>query len=169
MFRHSALARLITNFLLFQACWFLAFFYQQQALLLMLVGCFLLFLTLSNRIRQVYLLLLCLPLGIALEAVAIYLGLIIHPHQMLPLWLVLLWIALIFTFDSSLKALLTLPWKLGALILGGLAPLSYIFASNFGVFEIGVPLHQFYPAFGSLWLVCTLFIIIIYDWLFAKS
>ncbi|WP_105169577.1 DUF2878 family protein [Pseudoalteromonas sp. T1lg23B] len=169
MFRHNALARLITNFILFQACWFLAFFYQGQALVMMLVVCLLLLLTLTNKVRQIYLLLLCLPLGVALELVAVYSGLIIHPHQMLPLWLVVLWGALILTFDSSLKALLTLPWKLGAVILGGLAPLSYVFASNFGVFEIGVPLYRFYPTFGALWLVCTLFIIIIYDWLFAKS
>ncbi|MCF6434384.1 DUF2878 family protein [Pseudoalteromonas sp. MMG022] len=169
MYRHSAVARLITNFALFQACWFCALLYQGQALWLMLFLCLLLLLTLSNKVKQLYLLLSCLPLAIILETSAIGMGLIVHPQQTLPLWLVVLWGGLILTFDSSLRAIFTLPRRLGAVVLGVLAPLSYIFAGNFGVFKIGVPVEQFYPTFGVLWLVCTLFMIIIYDWLFAKS
>ncbi|MBD1584054.1 DUF2878 family protein [Pseudoalteromonas sp. S16_S37] len=165
----SASTRLITNFVLFQACWLLAFLYQGKAALPMLVLCLLLLLTHKNYVKQLALLSLTLPLGIGIEYFSIYSGLIAHPERSIPIWLVILWIAFILTFDSSLRAIITLPHYLGVAVIALVAPASYLAAANFGVFDILVPIVQFYVTFSASWLACTLFFIIIYDWLFTKS
>ncbi|WP_152087660.1 DUF2878 domain-containing protein [Pseudoalteromonas sp. A25] len=168
MFQHTVPIRLITNFALFQACWLLALFYQANALWLMCIVCVLLLITNHSFKKQCLLLVLALPAGLSVELVAIYTGMIQHPENALPSWLVVLWIAFILTFDSSLKGILSLPRYLGAIVVAAFAPASYIAAANFGVFEIMVSTSQFYAVFGTAWLACTLFFIIIYDWLFTK-
>ncbi|NOU50315.1 DUF2878 domain-containing protein [Pseudoalteromonas sp. JBTF-M23] len=169
MFLLPASIRLIINFLLFQACWMLAFLYQGEATWAMLILCLLLLFTHKKYCKQLTLLALSLPLGIGIEYLSVYSGLIAHPEGTVPFWLMILWMAFILTFDSSLKAIITLPNRLGTAVIGLFAPASYLAAANFGVFDILVPIIQFYVTFSVLWLVCTLFFIIIYDWLFTKS
>jgi hypothetical protein len=160
---------LIINFGLFQACWFLALFYQHQATWAMAVICTGLLLTHHNIKQQLTLVLACLPIGIVVEIVAIQGNLIRHVDDSVPIWLGVLWVALILTFDSSLRKIITLPKRAGALVFGAFAPLSYIAGDKFGVFEIIPSMYEFYFVFSIIWLACTLFIIMIYDCIFVKS
>ncbi|CAH9065235.1 hypothetical protein PSECIP111951_03592 [Pseudoalteromonas holothuriae] len=168
MYRHAATIRLVINFALFQLCWLLAFFFQAQAVWAMLLICIALFFSHEKYLKQLLLLAACLPIGIGLEVFASYSSLIVHPHGTVPSWLIILWIAFILTFDSSLKRLFALPKYLGSVVFALFAPISYITAANFGIFDIIMPIETFYLAFSMLWLICTLFIIRIYDWLLIK-
>lgn len=92
----------ITNFLLFQACWFCSAFlngYADSITPLLLIVHFIL--TPSPR-KDAYLLLL-LPIGLMVDAFQIYAGLFSVGSDFLPIWLVVLWSMFIVSFNHSLK------------------------------------------------------------------
>lgn len=154
--------RLITNIILFQSVWWLAFVFQHQALLPM-VGIIALMLYLSDCKKRDALLLLTLPLAIFLEWVATQLSLLSFGSESMsvPLWLIALWAALLLTINHSLAFLSRIKpiWCLLACFV--LAPPSYLGAARFEVISIDTDVVTFYLAYGLMWALTFTGIILI--------
>ncbi|MEJ6474684.1 DUF2878 domain-containing protein [Pseudoalteromonas piscicida] len=144
----------ITNALLFQSAWFAALFFQAQALWFMLLCCALMVVGHSNRQLNVVLALCGSVIGMSVEFAAVKIGLLSYQGvETLPLWLWVLWIALILTVNHALQKLLTLKSPLLLITFLVCAPPSYLGAANFDVVSISQPWYVFWPLFGALWSI----------------
>ncbi|ASD69248.1 DUF2878 family protein [Pseudoalteromonas piscicida] len=144
----------ITNALIFQSIWFAALFFQADALWYMLIGCLVMLAGHQNIRLNLVLALVGSIIGIGIEFIAVKTQLINYQgSELLPLWLWVLWIALVLTINNALSKLLTLKAPLLLLIFLVCAPPSYLGAANFGVVSISNPWYVFWPTFGALWSV----------------
>ncbi|MEM0515820.1 DUF2878 domain-containing protein [Pseudoalteromonas sp. YIC-827] len=150
----------ITNFLLFQTCWWAAFYAQQRALPVMVL-CLLIMLWLSSERRRDFYLCITLVLAFVCEALAQRFGLLQFADATVPVWLLLLWLALILTINHSLAFIKRLPWWQCLLLCWLCAPSSYITAAHFEIFALGVSWWQFYLLYGGLWAVTFTLMIVI--------
>ncbi|MFY8274803.1 DUF2878 domain-containing protein [Pseudoalteromonas sp. SSDWG2] len=152
--------RLIINFLLFQSSWWAAFFFQNDALIVM-VGIALVMLMLSHKRRLDALLCGTFILGCVLELVANHLGLLHFDSPLLPLWLAALWVSLILTINHSLDFINSLKtWQCFALC-WLVAPLSYLGAARYEVIQVSAPWWSFYLFYGFLWALTFSVIVVI--------
>ncbi|MEO2268555.1 DUF2878 domain-containing protein [Pseudoalteromonas pernae] len=142
--------RLVTNFVLFQSSWWAAFFFQNNAVPVMLALAAIMFWMSQVRKIDLY---LCATVVIAcaLEIAANQLGLMSFSTPLLPLWLCILWLCLLLTINQSLRFINSLSfWQCFALCWVA-APFSYLGAAKFGVLTINYPWWQFYLIYGAMW------------------
>ncbi|TMN35557.1 DUF2878 family protein [Pseudoalteromonas sp. S2755] len=150
----SVLKHWITNALLFQSIWFAALFFQADALWFMLVGCLVMLAGHQNKRLNLVLALVGSTIGMGIELIAVKTQLISYQgSELLPLWLWVLWIALVLTVNNALSKLLTLKAPILLVVFLVCAPPSYLGAANFDVVSISMPWYIFWPAFGALWSV----------------
>ena len=151
----------LINFVLFQAVWFLSLLLEGQSLLFS-AGIIVLMFYLSKQKKQDALLLLkALPIALLLEYIAVELGLLSFKVDPFPIWLVLLWAALLLSLNTSMHFLSRLRlWQVFVFCLI-FAPASYWAGARFNVINLGLPLWQFWVAYGVIWSAAFTFIVFI--------
>ncbi|MBE0348720.1 DUF2878 domain-containing protein [Pseudoalteromonas peptidolytica] len=160
----------ITNALIFQSVWFAALFFQSQALWFMTAGCVIMLLGHSNRRLNMILALAGSVIGVLVEYTAVESNLMSYQGEaIIPLWLWVLWIALLLTLNKALAKLLTLPMPVQILLFAVCAPPSYLGAANFDVLTIHQPWYVFWPTFGAMWSVGFYIIICINRFLLGTN
>ncbi|WP_440056476.1 DUF2878 domain-containing protein (plasmid) [Pseudoalteromonas sp. T1lg65] len=150
----TVLKHWITNALVFQLIWFSAFFLQSDALPIMIAGCAFMLWSHQNRRLNGLLMVLGAAIGITTEYLATQLGLLSYSgEQLIPLWLLVLWMALVLTINNALSRLLHLKaWVLIPLF-AICAPPSYFAAAQNDILEVHVNWVQFWFMYGLLWAV----------------
>ncbi|KAF7773004.1 hypothetical protein PMAN_b0660 [Pseudoalteromonas marina] len=151
----------LINFVLFQAVWFLSLLLEGQSLLFS-AGIIVLMFYLSKQKKQDALLLLkALPIALLLEYIAVELGLLSFKVDPFPIWLVLLWAALLLSLNTSMHFLSRLRlWQVFVVCLI-FSPASYWAGARFNVINLGLPLWQFWVAYGVIWSAAFTFIVFI--------
>ncbi|MCG7544166.1 DUF2878 domain-containing protein [Pseudoalteromonas sp. MM17-2] len=152
--------RLATNFILFQSCWWAAFFWQNDALPMM-AALIVMMLALSEKRKQDILLLASLPIALLLETSAAQFALLQFEGAWIPWWLVLLWVSLLLTINHSLRFITRLPLWQCFFLCWVCAPFSYLGAARFEVLSTPLPWWQFYLVYGLLWASAFTVIIVI--------
>ena len=90
--------------------------------------------------------------GYSHEYLAIQAGLYSYQDaNIIPMWLVVLWFALVLTINQALSRLLSLKPLLLFIIFWLCAPPSYLAAAKVGVIELQLPWWQFWLSFGAIW------------------
>ncbi len=108
----------------------------------------------QNKRLNLVLALVGSAIGMGIELIAVKTQLINYQgSELLPLWLWVLWIALVLTINNALSKLLTLKAPILLVVFLVCAPPSYLGAANFDVVSISMPWYIFWPAFGALWSV----------------
>jgi hypothetical protein len=154
----------ITNAIVFQSVWFLAFFYQYQALPWMILGCAFMLAGHTHKRLNLILAISGAGVGIAAEYLAIQAGLYNYQDaNIIPVWLVVLWLALVLTINQALSRLLSLKPLLLFIIFWLCAPPSYLAAAQVGVIELQLSWWQFWLSFGAIWSTGFLLIVKIND------
>ena len=100
--------RSITNFVLFQAVWFLSLLLEADSLIFSGLIIVLMFLLSKQKKQDSLLLIKALPLALLLEFIAVKLGLLEFKVYPFPLWLVFLWAALLLSLNTTC----ILKWKM---------------------------------------------------------
>lgn len=113
----------------FQALWFSAILGKNQWLLLGLVLIVLNLFSSPQRRSDIKLIPLAL-VGLVGDAILTYVGLFQFDHT--PLWLVLIWLGFVFTFNHSMAWLQRIDWPLQAAIGGVAGTLSYLAGERLG-------------------------------------
>lgn len=92
-----------------------------------------------------------LPLALLTEFIAVKLGLLEFKVYPFPIWLALLWSALLLSLNSSMHFLSKLNfWQIYVVCLL-FAPASYWAGARFDVIKLGLALWQFWFVYGLLW------------------
>ena len=143
--------RSITNFVLFQAVWFLSLLLEADSLLFSGLIIVLMFWLSKQKKQDSLLLIKALPLALLLEFIAVKLGLLEFKIYPFPLWLVFLWAALLLSLNTSMVFLSKLKLWQAFLVCMTFAPASYWAGARFEVISLGLPLWQFWLAYGALW------------------
>ena len=94
--------RSVTNFVLFQAVWFLSLLLEARSLLFSGLIIVLMFWLSKQKKQDTLLLIKALPLALLLEFIAVKLGLLEFEVYPFPLWLVFLWAALLLSLNTSM-------------------------------------------------------------------
>lgn len=94
-----------------------------------------------------------LIIALSFEYFMVYLGLLTFNSTPFPLWLVLLWCALLLCLNTSMHFLNRLPWYLSVLLCAVFAPASYLAGARFEVLVIPLPIWQFWLIYGLAWSV----------------
>ncbi|MBQ4835105.1 DUF2878 family protein [Pseudoalteromonas luteoviolacea] len=149
MKKHSV----IINFALFQFAWFSVFFLQSDALLPVGIAIALMFCSSPYKSQDTKFVFIGLWVGLSIELVAVSVNVIDYGDDMLPVWLVLLWLALLFSFRESLSKLFHLPIKYRAPIVWLCTPASYYAGSKAGILSTLEPLWLFWVIYGAIWLI----------------
>lgn len=135
---HSQLSKKVVNFVWFQTIWFIAIFYQNQFLSLIIILLVLHFVFSSCRLNDLVLVLAIACYGTAVDGMLRYWGFFVfspEPSWFVPLWLVALWSAFGLMLRNSLGYLFGR--YLIAAILGAISgPLSYFAGVNAGAVVI---------------------------------
>lgn len=151
----------LINFVLFQAVWFLSLLLEGQSLLFSAVIIGLMFYLSKQKKQDGLLLLKALPIALLLEYITVELGLLSFKVDPFPIWLVLLWAALILSLNTSMHFLSRLRlWQVFVVCLI-FAPASYWAGARFNVINLGLPLWQFWVAYGVIWSAAFTFIVFI--------
>ncbi|MCF6439675.1 DUF2878 domain-containing protein [Pseudoalteromonas luteoviolacea] len=143
----------VTNFVLFQLAWFGVFFLKEESIPVVLMTIALMFALSPAKARDVKFVLVGLSFGMAIEVVAVTLGVIDYGPALIPLWLFLLWLALLFSFRESLNRLFHLPLKYRVPIVWLCTPGSYYAGSKAGILSTLEPLWVFWIVYGAIWFV----------------
>lgn len=141
------------NFVLFQLAWFSVFFLKEDALFPVAATIALMFLFSAHKGRDGKFVVAGLSVGLAIEIIAVTVGVISYGTALIPVWLVLLWVALLFSFRESLNKLFHLPIKFRAPIVWLCTPGSYYAGSKAGVLSTVEPLWLFWIIYGAIWFV----------------
>ncbi|MBG9991081.1 DUF2878 domain-containing protein [Pseudoalteromonas sp. NZS37] len=152
--------RSVTNFVLFQAVWFLSLLLEANSLLFSGLIIVLMFCLSKQKKQDSLLLIKALPLALLLEFIAVKLGLLEFKVYPFPLWLVFLWAALLLSLNTSMVFLSKLKLWQAFLVCMAFAPASYWAGARFGVISLGLPLWQFWLVYGALW--STVFTVILF-------
>jgi hypothetical protein len=147
----------IVNIFVFQAAWFSAAILRDQAFWIMIPLLVLHFYFSPCKRDDLKLILLLLPLGMVVELILILTELVRYSSALvLPIWMVLLWLHLILSFNHSLKWLQTTYGGL-VFVMGGVAgACSYAAASNFGAMQIASPRIYNLIVIALMWSVIVL-------------
>jgi hypothetical protein len=144
------LHRLI-NFALFQAVWFLSLLLESGSILFSSLIILLMVYLSKQKKHDVILVLSTLPLALLAELLAVQLGLLTFNSDPIPVWLSLLWVALLLCINTSMVLLSKLKLWLVFVVCCAFAPASYWAGARFEVLGIGVPLAWFWLCYGALW------------------
>ncbi|KZN39150.1 DUF2878 domain-containing protein [Pseudoalteromonas luteoviolacea] len=141
----------VINFALFQAAWFAVFFLQEQGMLVVALAISCMVALSPDKKNDCRFVLIGLVVAVSIEAVASGLGIIRYEGGWIPVWLIFLWAALLFSFRESLAKLfvLTLPTRLLLVWLG--APGSYYAGQQVGLLLTIEPVWLFWVSYGGLW------------------
>lgn len=140
----------IINAALFQLCWWSAALFTEYAVWIM-SAVLVIHLMLSPRKRDDLKLLPIALVGIVCDQLLIAVDVISVNQSFIPVWLVLLWVILAWSFNHSLVWLRLLkPWQLS--ITGGiLGSVSYLAAINLGAISTSLSLTNFMIIDAILW------------------
>ncbi|MBQ4810653.1 hypothetical protein A7985_09410 [Pseudoalteromonas luteoviolacea] len=141
----------IINFVLFQSAWFAVFFLKHQSIPVLLLVIGIMAVVSPNKKRDVPFVICGLGIGILVELIATSINVIQYIKDPIPIWLVLLWCALLFSFRESLSKLFTLPIKLRLLLVWLGAPASYYAGQQAGLLNTIEPVWAFWLVYGGLW------------------
>ncbi|MBQ4833421.1 DUF2878 domain-containing protein [Pseudoalteromonas sp. MMG010] len=141
----------VINFCLFQAVWFTTLLLEEHAIFISCTVILIMFYLSKQKTQDIILLITALPLAIGLELLSVYFNLITFKTSFIPLWLVLLWAALLLCINSSMALVTRIKPPNAFIICMLFAPLSYLGAANFGAFTLSVATWQFYLVYGFLW------------------
>jgi hypothetical protein len=151
----------LINFVLFQAVWFLSLLLEGKSLLFSAIVIVLMFYLSKQKKQDALLLLKALPIALLLEYISVELGLLAFKVDPFPLWLVFLWAALLLSLNTSMHFLSRLKfWQVFVVCLV-FAPASYWAGARFNVIDLGLPLWQFWLAYGAMWSAAFTFIVLI--------
>ena len=144
----------LANAILFQACWFAAILIGWQAALLPLVVLALHGLVAEAGQHAYARLLLLACLGIGVDSALMYFGVYRFPavnglfHPLVPVWLMLIWLAFSLTLCSSLSWLKR--WPMHFIVACGIfGPVSYAAGKRLHVIDFDL---AFLPLISLLWL-----------------
>jgi hypothetical protein len=151
----------IINFLLFQACWFCAAFYTEQAALWMLVIVALHFWLSPSRRGDLKVLML-VSVGVFADSLHLNLGTFTVQHSLFPLWLALLWCMFILTLNHSLQWLIYKPLWLIALFGGVGGASSYIGGIKAGALQSTLPIEWLAAILFAAWALLFPLIVMLY-------
>ncbi|AQP98513.1 hypothetical protein B0W48_01125 [Pseudoalteromonas aliena] len=141
----------LINFALFQAVWFLSLLLEANSLIFSGLIVILMFFLSKQKKQDTLLLIKALPLALLLEFIAVKVGLLEFKVYPFPLWLIFLWTALLLSLNTSMFFLSKLKLWQAFLVCLIFAPASYWAGARFGVISFGLPLWQFWLAYGLLW------------------
>ncbi|WP_158278872.1 DUF2878 domain-containing protein [Leucothrix arctica] len=147
----------IANIFVFQAAWFSAALLRDQAFWIMVPLLALHFYFTTSRRADLKLVLFLLPLGLLVEMGLILSELVWYESALtLPVWMVLLWVHLIISFNHSLRWLEKVPW-IAVAVLGGISgATSYVAGSNFGAMYMAPPEINTLGILAVLWALLIL-------------
>ncbi|MDQ9089985.1 DUF2878 domain-containing protein [Pseudoalteromonas haloplanktis] len=149
----------VINFALFQSVWFMALFLENSANFLIAAVLILMLWLSKQRKQDSLLLLLGLSIALCFEYIMVQFDLLGFKSNPYPIWLVLLWSALLLTVNTSMQFLTRLPWYLSCVLCTVFAPASYWAGARFEVITIAQPLWFFWLVYGLSWaLMFTLII-----------
>ncbi len=147
--------------MLFQTVWFLSLFFEAQSVLYTSVIVVLMFALSKQRKLDALLLVKALPIALLCEYLATELNLLEFKVSPFPLWLVLLWAALILCLNTSMAFITNLKVWQAYLVCLAFAPISYYSGAQFGVLDIYTPVWAFWLLYGALWAAAFSLILII--------
>ncbi|GGD66311.1 DUF2878 domain-containing protein [Lacimicrobium alkaliphilum] len=143
------------NLIWFQVFWFTAVIGQHQAVLPLILMLAIHFLLLSQRSKELLLIILCAPLGIATDSLLHYFSVFEFTQLsggLIPFWLMGLWIAFSATLRHGMAFFLPRPFL--AAICGAVAgPLSYFAGQRLGAVDFGLPLLTTLLLLAVLWAI----------------
>ncbi|EWH09404.1 hypothetical protein DS2_12749 [Catenovulum agarivorans DS-2] len=144
----------LVNLVLFQLCWLLAAFYQQQATWVMLLVVAIHFVL--SPIKKLDLKVLPLAfVGIVLDQVFTFFDVLIFANSpaVLPVWLMLLWVSFSWCLNHSLNWLIHIPIAYVMLLGAIFGPISYFGGLSLGTFETGTSQALFVTIYSLAWAV----------------
>ncbi|MCK8124152.1 DUF2878 domain-containing protein [Pseudoalteromonas sp. 2CM39R] len=145
------ISRSIINFALFQGVWFMALLLEHNSLIPALVVVALMIYLSKQREQDSWLLLCGLPLALGYEWLASSLNLLAFKVTPFPLWLAVLWAALLLTINTSMQFLQKLPWYIAWGVCALFAPASYYAGMRFEVLNTELVVWQFWLVYGLGW------------------
>ncbi|MCQ8880345.1 DUF2878 domain-containing protein [Pseudoalteromonas shioyasakiensis] len=151
--------RSIINFALFQGVWFMALLLEHNSLIPALAVVAVMIFLSTQRRQDIWLILCGLPLALGYEWLASSFNLLAFKESPFPLWLAVLWTALLLTINTSMKFLQKLPWYIGWGVCALFAPASYYAGMRFEVLNTQFAIWQFWLIYGLGW--ASMFMIII--------
>ncbi|AZN34411.1 DUF2878 domain-containing protein [Pseudoalteromonas agarivorans] len=152
---------LIINFVLFQTVWFLSLFLEAQSVLYTSGIVVLMFVLSKQHKLDALLLVKALPIALLCEYLAVQLNLLEFKVSPFPLWLALLWAALLLCLNTSMAFITNLKLWQAYLVCLAFAPISYYSGAQFGVLSIYSPVWAFWLLYGALWAAAFTLILII--------
>lgn len=114
----------------------------------------------KQRKQDLLLLLLGLSIALGFEYIMVQFGFLEFKSNPFPIWLVLLWSALLLTVNTSMQFLIRLPWYLSVIVCAIFAPASYWAGVRFEVISVIQPLWFFWLVYGLSWALmfnCIIF------------
>ena len=148
-----------TNFIWFQAIWWLVILYQNNAVWFVCVLITVWLWLSPKRLADLKLMFILFVMGTAIDSVLTHVGVFIFEEKRslvafwpIPVWLSLLWCAFAGTVYHSMVAFQGRV-ALSALAGGIFAPLSYIAGANLGAVELGESILVTYLVVGIIWSI----------------
>lgn len=142
--------RAVFNFLWFKVFWVVAIVYQQEAILLGLLGVY--FATLRPLTTHLNHYLLFAAIGVAIDYILYQQQIFVFDTPGFPLWLALLWLAFATTIKAFLSFLQT-RLVLAALLGMCAGPISYYFAMQLNAVSFSYPLTYTLTILAITWAV----------------
>ncbi len=145
----------LTNVLLFQGVWLGAALLRDDALLILISLIVVHFWLSPNRRHDLWCVLLLTPLGIAVDTLPSLTGVVSFnsTFTVMPVWMMLLWVALVFSLNHSLSWLhnLAIYWQASLGALAGAS--SYLAAERLGALSFSVSSQQAFALYALIWLL----------------
>ena len=150
----------VINFALFQAVWFLSLLLESSSVVFSSAIIALMFYLSKQKKHDALLVLVALPLALLSEFIAVKSGLLEFKVSPFPVWLALLWFALLLSINTSMRFLISLKlWQVFIICLV-FSPASYWAGARFEVLNLGLPLLEFWLVYGALWAAVFTLIIL---------
>lgn len=147
--------------MLFQTVWFLSLFLEAESVLYTSVIVVLMFVLSKQHKHDALLLAKALPIALLCEYTAVQLNLLEFKVSPFPLWLALLWAALLLCINTSMAFITKLKCWQAYLVCLAFAPISYYSGAQFGVLSIYSPVWSFWLLYGALWAAAFTIILFI--------
>ncbi|MGO2498178.1 MAG: DUF2878 domain-containing protein [Vibrio litoralis] len=140
----------IINFIIFQSCWALAASFPASAPFFML-GLLAVHFALTPTRKADCFLLIAAVLGILVDQLMVWIGILEVNQQWIPIWLILLWCHFILCLNHSLLWLSKLAWYWVAFLGEVFGTLSYWSALKLGVFTSEFTQPSFILGYAIAW------------------
>ncbi|KZN48082.1 DUF2878 domain-containing protein [Pseudoalteromonas luteoviolacea] len=141
----------IINFIVFQVAWFAVFFLNHQAVPVLLLVIGIMAMMSPDRKSDCMFVVCGLGVGLMIELIAAGTNVIKYVGGPIPVWLVLLWCTLLFSFRESMGKLFTLPLKIRVPLVWLGAPGSYYAGQQADLLITANPTLFFWLVYGGIW------------------